>query len=472
MKVIVYTRPRIKVFFYELVKEIECFTEVHYMSDHRGEEEIDIMQYYYCAKKDLEVKKALPQNQFDYERIILRCRYLRSLKPDQALVQARAMTLAIERIVADYEPDLIFGMVMDSYVLDIVDLVMRTRGSQYLGFLNNMINGYSRLTARGELIPSQATSPSQVENTLEALTSKHYIPNMQKDFMWDISPFSLLFTKFFKERLKILYYFVKKRRDQDPDNFYYNTVAAKSCMSCRTIDQIFFRRFEDKDWRQSIAQARARGACILYLPLQFYPECSLDYWGTDLVFAAFYKVVEQLVANRYQNLVILVKEHPSAMGLRKSEFYRQFSTNKNMILVPFNISSNEVINRADLVLTWTGSAGVEAIMRKKCLITFGQAYYDPGYGILALKSWEQLSNLESLLLEHYQKVRYDKEKLRKDTLATMLKGLIRGYVFPLDYQSKKNPCNQKELRLLSEGINAVALRLQEVGPYPVREGCV
>lgn len=471
MNVIVYTRPRIKTFFHELAKNIACFDNVIFMSDHKGEQ-ICIMDYYYKAKKDIHNKIDAPKNAFDFNGIILRCRYLRSLSPKRAYANAQAMCLAIERIIQEYDADVVFGMVMDSYVLDIIDQVMRSKNSQYVGFLNNMINGYSRLTSRGELIQLSEPSMDMIEKTISELSVKNYIPNMQKDFMWSTSPLLMYFTKYLKEKIKIVYYFIKKITDNDPDNFYYNTVAAKSCMSCRKLDQIFFRRFENKNWLQLIKQAKSKGKLVVYMPLQFYPECSLDYWGTKIHFAAFYAVVKKIIANTYNDIIILVKEHPSAMGLRKSEFYAQFSSNKDMILTPFDISSNQVIEKADIVLTWTGSVGVEAIMRGKPLVTFGEAYYDPGYGILQLHNEDQIPNLESILINYFNNLSYDKDELKRDVVIHMLKGLIPGYVFPLDYNTKKNPKKPDQISLLSNGINNVIVNIIQKGSYEVKNGCV
>lgn len=472
MKVIVYTRPRIKTFFHELANHIACFDQIKFMSDHKGEEEICIMDFYYQAKDDLEQNRAKEQHAFDFERIALRCRYLRSLSKSDAIFKVRAMTLAMERIIETYQPDVIFGMVMDSYVLDITDLIMRERNSQYVGFLNNMINGYSRLTARGELIQFNEPTMDMIENALNDLGASHYLPNMQKDFMWNTSPWSMYFTKYIKEKIKICYYALKKILDKDPDNFYYNTVAAKSCMSCRSIDQLFFRRFEEKNWLQKIEEAKKKHQLIVYLPLQFYPECSVDYWGTHIQFSSFYAVVEQIIANTYHKMILLVKEHPSAMGLRKSKFYQQFSRNPAIHLIPFDVSSNEVIEKSDLVLTWTGSVGVEAIMRDKPLMTFGEAYYDPGYGVGRLQSDLELENLEPILLDYVQHLNVDQEQLKRDLVAHMLKGLIPGYIFPLDYNTKKNPSNSVQMSQLAEGINQVILTLKQHGSYEVRRGCV
>jgi hypothetical protein len=472
MNVLVYTRPRIKSFFYHLSKKINSFSNITYMSDHKGEEDLWIMEYYYNAVKAIDQKGASHKTPIDVDNVVTRCRYLRHIDKTKAVKKVKAMTLAIENIVDELEIDIVFGMVMDSYVLDLFDLVMRQRNSQYVGFLNNMLNGYSRLTSRGELIQYSEPTPEIVQLALADLSNKNYVPNMQNDFMWNSTPFSMLFSKYFKEKLKITYYFFKKIIDQDPDNFYFNTVASKECMSCRRLEQLFFRKYESTDWLTRVESAKGAGKKIVYFPLQFYPECSIDYWGTNSDFSDFYSVVKKILSNRYSDTIILAKEHPSAYGLRKTDFYKQFAQNENVILTPFDIPSNNVIYEADLILTWTGSVGVEAIMRGKPLITLGEAYYDPGFGILKLDNVSQLDDIEKIIIDHLKLNEIDFEYLKESVVKFMLKGLITGYVFPLDYATKGNPINDKEMSKLANGINGYILKLNESGSYGVKSGCI
>ena len=54
----------------------------------------------------------------------------------------------------------------------------------------------------------------------------------------------------------------------------------------------------------------------------------------------------------------------------------------------------------------------------------------------------------------------------------MLKGLIPGYVFPLDYNTKKNPLNPTQMNMLSKGINDFIINIKNNGSYEVKKGCV
>ncbi|NGN98468.1 hypothetical protein G5S52_12660 [Grimontia sp. S25] len=470
MNVLVYTRPRIDKFFHALAESIACFDNVIYASDHKGLESLWIMEYYYKAYEDMVTLGTLPESDIDTDAVAARCRYLKTLPKDEAQKKIDAMTIAAERIIDEYKIDYMFGMVMDSYLMDIFDRVLRKRGRQYIGFLNNMVNGYSRLTCRGELIQLDSVEQEQVKGVRKELVSKHYMPNMQRDFMWNTSPFSMFFTKYIKEKLKTTYYHFAKLKDKD--NFYYNTVSAKHCMSCHDLDQLFFRRFQNNDWLTSVDEARKQGKVILYFPLQFYPECSIDYWGTNRDFIDFYRVVEKIIDNDYSNVIILAKEHPSATGLRKSDFYKLFAKNKHVILTPFDVASNDVIEASDIVLTWTGSVGFEAIMRGKPLISFGEAYYDPGFGIQKLEHFDELANLESIVLETMSNRSTSGSDDYKDSVVKfMLEGLVKGYIFPLDYLTKKNPENSDELKMLGENISNNILKIAELGNYAIKDGC-
>lgn len=470
MKVLVYTRPRIDVFFKKMVESIPVFEDVQYFSDHVGTEEIDVMREYYDVKADI-LNGSLNMHEswedLNFSDVAVRCRYLRSLSEDHAELRIKAMSVALWNIIERTQPDYMFGMVMDSYVLDLCDRLMRKRGGQYLGFLNNMVNGYSRLTSRGELIYNEEPSDVQVEEAISSLRSKFYVPNMQRDFMWKTTPWSMFFSKLCKEMVKIIYYAAKKVVDKDPDNFYSNTVASKHCMSCRGVGQLFFRRFQRDGLGEFVTESRAAGKTVVYLPLQFYPECSLDYWGTSTELSDFYSVVSELLSLDLENCVVLVKEHPSAYGLRKSDFYRQFSNNSDFFLVPFDMSSNDVIEMSDAVLTWTGSVGVEAVVRNKPLVTLGSAYYADS-SVPAIERKVDLLKIEEIIakaIEHHD----DTGDLHV-FMGNMLKGLTKGYIFPLDYGTSANPYNLAEMNKLGGNLSKQISALSVNGIYPVRDG--
>lgn len=469
MKILVYTRPRINVFFHELVKHIDIFKEVEFISDHKGLENISIMDFFYVAKGEVLANEINPKTESFQNAVIQRCRFLRTLPDEEAITCVKSMWIAIERICEIHQPDYIFGMVMDSYVMDIMDRVMRERGGQYIGFLNNMVNGYSRLTSRGELIKYRNPSEDEIEKVVKNLNDRYYVPFMQNDFMWNTKPLNMFFTKYLKEKIKIVYYWLLKILKSDPNNFYYNTVSSKHCMACRELSYIFIENWGDNEWKSKIEAAKKEGKKILYFPLQFYPECSIDYWGTNSKLIKFYEIVDKLLSTSSQEIVIIVKEHPSSLGLRRPSFYKKFDNNKNVILTPSNANSNEVINESDCVLTWTGSVGIESIVRKKPLITFGKAYYAYEDSFYQIESIDQLSNISKIVCDLPNTHSINEGADLNNIVKNLLSGLVPGYIFPLDYLTKKHPRNDTEMKLLGKNIST-AISSFKGGNYPVEPG--
>jgi len=455
MKLLVYTRPRIRDFYHAFGQELVGSENCTFMSDHKGLEKVSIMDHFYDAfNKEVSAKKDNPHLSFeDYHSIHKRCRYLRQLNEEEATKCINAMWLAADRIINENNPDVIFGQVMDSYVTDIFDRVGRQYNKEYTGFLNNMINGYSRLTSRGELRKYRTVTDEEVLSAWSSLREKTYMPRMQRDFMWNISPFSMFFTKYLKERLKVAYYAVAKVIKNDPNNFYYNTVASQSCMSCQGLSYITPGKYADKAWQDKVSSAKNRGSKIIYFPLQFYPECSIDYWGTALEMTDFYTVTERLLDAASEQSMIMVKEHPSSMGLRNPAFYEMISKKKNVVLVPFTVFSNDVFDYSDVVITWTGSVGFEAAVRGIPLITFGHGYYDKDQSFYRINSLIELDSLtqivENVLAD--KKYRFD-ESGQQSLVQNMLMGLMPGYVFPLDYKMERQRLERKELQRLAQSV--------------------
>lgn len=459
MKVLVYTRPRTTAFFQSLCGSIKRFEDVKYFSDAPGapKDHLQLMQRYYQFKKDIVEGRHADWDLWDtldFGDIHSRCRYLRQLSPTETALRIKAMSSALDSLITEYDPDCILGLVIDSYPQDIAHRLMKQRGSAYIGLLNNMLNGYSRLTTYGELLTRREVSQDEIDNALQVLSEITYIPSMQQDFMWSTHPAKMFFTKYLKEKAKSVYYWTWRRIMRDPDNFYSNTVGHESCMTCHQIDQLFYRRFEDRDYCTQIDAAKAAGKTVVYLPLQFYPECSLDYWSPAPEMRHFYDVMDRICALVPDDYLIVVKEHPSASGLRKSGFYRKLKQAPHILIAPFDELSNNVIEQADVVLTWTGSVGIEAVVREKPLISFGGAYFDPDNRFLTLKTFDDIMNLERFVAQaRKMHEELDLSELKRAVIAYLLSGLIKGYIFVLDYDTNKNPVARGRMDILAKSLS-------------------
>ena len=470
MNVLVYTRPRIDSFYHSLAKEWVGADGYTSMSDHRGLEPIDIMRYFYDAMREQSTRFSnIPLSSIDYHLIISRCRYLRMISSISAVRHVNAMWLAFDRIFQRVQPDVIIGPVMDSYVLDVCDRVARSINREYSGFLENMINGYCRFTSRGELRSHRTPSDEEVDSALAILRQRTYVPKMQSDGMSTIGsvhPLKTFLTKYLRDHVKKFYF--RSKQLFDPCNFYYNTSA--SYFTCDSLAHLRYAQYEAADWQSRVHEAKSLHAKVVYLPLQFYPEASIDYWGTSLDFAQFERVVLRALAGADEQHIVLVKEHPTMTALRHPNFYRQITSLPNVILAPVDVPSNLLIEHADVVMTWTGSVGFEAAIRELPLVTFGKAYYDTAGAFLALENVGDLDDLPGICQRASAKFQLANHARKPTTLVReMLRGLLPGYVYTVDYTGVRAVQGRSELRRLAASVDEY-FRVCGTEAHPVRPG--
>jgi capsule polysaccharide export protein KpsC/LpsZ len=73
---------------------------------------------------------------------------------------------------------------------------------------------------------------------------------------------------------------------------------------------------------------------------------------------------------------LVVKDHPTMIGLRKPEFYQDILSNTNVILLHHTFDSIHLIKRSDIIFTIVGSAAIEANIIGKPSILFGRYAFD------------------------------------------------------------------------------------------------
>lgn len=125
-----------------------------------------------------------------------------------------------------------------------------------------------------------------------------------------------------------------------------------------------------------------------FFPLHLEPELSLLWlarFDTDQI-----AVVRRIAQALPVGMKLLVKEHPQMVALRPRRFYRELKKIPNVVLVRPEISSFSLIARAALVTTITGTAGWEATLFGKPVITFGNIFYNALPSVVRSRTSEEL----------------------------------------------------------------------------------
>jgi len=139
-----------------------------------------------------------------------------------------------------------------------------------------------------------------------------------------------------------------------------------------------------------------------FFPLQLEPEIS------TMLYAPYYTdqvwVAKQISKSLPIDWFLYVKEHPAMYGKRTRAFYKELKKIPNLRLAPPTIESFDLTARTRLVITITGTAGWEALMFKKPVITFGDVFYNQ---LLMVRQCRVIAELPQTIKEHLTHWRHD-----------------------------------------------------------------
>ncbi len=112
----------------------------------------------------------------------------------------------------------------------------------------------------------------------------------------------------------------------------------------------------------------------VFFPLHIEPEVTL------LVYSRFFmnqiEVIRNIAYSLPSGYILIVKEHPAAVGKRPLSFYKKLLNISNVRLVKPNTETRILIKNSSLVTTIAGSVGFESIIFKKPVLIFGNTPYE------------------------------------------------------------------------------------------------
>lgn len=107
--------------------------------------------------------------------------------------------------------------------------------------------------------------------------------------------------------------------------------------------------------------------------LQVTPESSINTFSQ--YFIRQERMIELVRLNLPSNYKLLVKEHPAMRGMRKTSWYKSIKKKLGVFLVSHDLDTRELIKKSSLVVTVTGSAGLECYHMDKSVLMFGPTFF-------------------------------------------------------------------------------------------------
>jgi hypothetical protein len=198
-----------------------------------------------------------------------------------------------------------------------------------------------------------------------------------------------IYQSSFFDKIKAALFFITHVNNKEYKKYYEHKGLSISNL-IKNEFYVFFQRFRKKFIEKNSIKELKVNEKNVYFPLQFEPE------RTILIPAPYYTNQLELIKNIARSLPIdyflYVKEHPgqSLNNWRNIKYYKQILRMPNVRFIHPSISSLTLVQNSDLVITITGTAGLEALFFQKPSIVFGDSIYSKLAGVSRVKNLEEL----------------------------------------------------------------------------------
>ena len=108
---------------------------------------------------------------------------------------------------------------------------------------------------------------------------------------------------------------------------------------------------------------------FVYFPLQFQPEAVVDV--TSPFFSNQIETARLVAMSLPDDYTLVAKEHPAMVGFRSPSYIEKIARTPNVKLIDYHIESEEVLKRADLIVSFGSATATEAAFYCKPVIQLG-----------------------------------------------------------------------------------------------------
>jgi hypothetical protein len=280
----------------------------------------------------------------------------------------RAMASVMAEEIDEFQPVVVLSHMVDDYVTHLLAEVSRRRGIVFVGYAYSYFPSNVQVTqyGNGAALDGREPSDEDVKNALDQISQRTFRQNYQQP--QNYTKLSHL-KSMLRYQIKRIVFRYRAWRENDPLQTHYGCLPF-------VVER---RRWADlpkpsdfhADWRdQMCGNSDVSAVPIIYFPLGYFPEATIDYWMEDrrvLDYENFVLAVCGALGRRFR---VVVKEHVHMLGARSPRFYRAIRDTPGVISVPPEQFSNDVVAAADIVLMGAGSIGVESYIRRKPIVSF------------------------------------------------------------------------------------------------------
>jgi len=191
-----------------------------------------------------------------------------------------------------------------------------------------------------------------------------YEPKPDEVISWSSTPFLKRAWRYLQSALT----------NEEPHYISQNTLLLRLkvnlfplLMAIRSVEAALARRHFDI---RSINEVPER---FVYYPLQVTPESSINTLAP--YFVDQLRAIDMILYNMPSDCMLVVKEHPAMLGLRPDSFYKELKHKPGVVLADPSIPSIELVKRAALTVSVTGTACLEAFLMARPSMHLGMTFF-------------------------------------------------------------------------------------------------
>ena len=370
-RVFVFCRPYLVEDFKTNIAPLEDSYEFRLLTDGKKSGVNDTRARFY--QRLTTATRPIGFSEADELDVVERCRLLRNLPLEKALQMLRATASVLSEELDAFAPRAVLSHMVDEYSTHLLAELARRRSIVYVGFAYSYFPEKTQITQFGFGSPLDVREPSDVETTetFSTISERTFRQNyLQKATYTKLRHLKAML----RYQVKRIVFFAKSRLEGDPLNLHYAClpfVVERRCWSDFPSKTDFHQ-----DWQQRLdTKTNSLIKPVIYMPLGYFPEATIDYWIADKRILQYQELVLHICQALSPFFRVVVKEHLHMLGARSTAFYRKLRDLPGVVSVPPLEYSNDVLERADVVLIGAGSIGVESFIRGKPVVSFCNTSY-------------------------------------------------------------------------------------------------
>ena len=198
-----------------------------------------------------------------------------------------------------------------------------------------------------------------------------------------------------------------------------------------------------------------RSVKFYFYPLHYEPEATLLYFNP--IYSNQTYVIEQIAHQLPLDTILVIKEHPQQPGtLMLPRFYQLRKQFSNVLFLPADKDSYQIIKLCKGVITINGSVGWEALVNNVPTIAFGNVFYDKHPDLIKVRDVKNLSQI----LEEEHPVPSDKNTINyaSKILSLSHKGVLQDTTHYSSVENISNVVSAIELTLKNKRNGEVLIK--------------